>query len=348
MRRVKLVVVGFGNVGRALIRLIALKRRVVAEKYGLHLDVVGIADSKGIALKPSGFEEYELLKLCEVPRSGVSLFEPYARAGASVEDIYNEAQPDIHVELTPANYVTGEPGLSNVLFAISRGVHVVTANKAPLALAFSKVMSSAAAKRVLVKFGGTVMGGTPLIEMLTAMRAYDVEYVEGILNATSNYILSEMCNRLVDFEEALKKAQAVGVAEADPSLDVEGVDAAAKLVILSNVVGKPIKLSDVHRESLARVSLRDVVEALRQGYVLKQIASINLLEGVASVRIARVPREDILAKVEGTLNCIKMKTNVSELVLIGKGGGGVETAHTVLDDILSIAINMVDGYAARY
>ncbi|MEM1613265.1 MAG: homoserine dehydrogenase [Desulfurococcaceae archaeon] len=336
MIRASLVVVGFGSVGRSLVKIVAYRGRAIANRYSLTLRVVGVVDSKGMAFKAGGFEEHELLKLCELPRSGVSLFKPYARDYVDLEELYSETQPDVHVELTPSNYETGEPGLSNILRALSRGVHVVTANKAPIALHYGELMSLARNRRTALKFGATVMGGTPFIETLSHMKIHEIEHVEGILNATTNYILTEMHKNLVDFEEALKRAKAIGVAEADPSLDIEGVDAAAKLTIISHVVGRSVKMSDVERESLTTVKLKDVVEALRHGHVLKYVASLDLENGKAFVKVLRVPRENLLATVDGTLNCVRVKTSVSDLVLVGKGGGGPETAYTVLNDVLSV------------
>lgn len=336
VKRTKLVIVGFGSVGRSLARIIAYKRNLLAKKYSITLDVVGVVDSKGMVVKPHGLEEHELLRLCELPRSGVSLYQPFAKSYVDLKELYDETQPDIHVELTPSNYETGEPGTSNMSFALTRGIHVVTANKAPLVMHYSTLRELAEAKKVSLKFGATVMGGTPLVEMLHYMKSREVKRVEGILNATTNFILTEMSEKLVSFEEALQKARIMGVAEANPHLDVEGIDAAAKLVIISHVIGYPVTLENVVREPLVGIQLRDILEAERQGYVLKYIASLDTETSKASVKVKRIPHNDVLAGVKGTLNCVKIATEDSPLVFIGKGGGGVETAHTVLDDVLSI------------
>lgn len=335
---VRVVVVGFGSVGRALVRVIALKRKAIERRYGFSVDVVGVADSKGMALKSDGFTDYELLKLSEMPRSGVNMFVPYAVNLVDLKYMYDSVQPDVHVELTPANYVNGEPGLSNITYALSRGIHVVTANKAPLVLRFRELMGLAKQKSLQIKFRSTVMGGTPLIDMLMSMKSEDVERIEGILNATTNYILTEMHDKLIDFDEALRRAQAIGVAEADPTLDIDGVDASAKLVILSNIIGYGIRLEDVKRESISKVRLRDVIEAIKEGYVIKYIASLDVKNNKASIQVVRIPKNDVFAQINGTLNAVKIKTDVGELFFVGKGGGGVETAHSVLDDVISIAL----------
>ncbi|MEM1679184.1 MAG: homoserine dehydrogenase [Ignisphaera sp.] len=337
-RKVKIALIGFGSVGRALARVIALKRKIISSKYGILIDVVGVADSKGMALKAEGFDEYELLKLCELPRSGVNLFKPYAYQGVDLDVLYDNTQPEIHIELTPSEYISGEPGVSNIVYAIDRGAHVVTANKAPLVLRYREIVSRALSKGVKIKFRATVLGGTPFIETLMNMRSHDIEKVEGIVNATSNFILTEMHERLIDFNDALKRAQALGVAEANPALDIDGIDAAAKLVIISNVLEKPVTIEEIYKESISGITLKDVIDAVRQGCVLKSIASFDIRGRKASIRVVRIPKSDLFAQINGIMNGVRIRSDATEVVFIGKGGGSMETAHSVLDDILSIAM----------
>lgn len=343
MKVVRIAVIGFGNVGRAFVRVVALKKRIVESKYGVSLSIVGVADSKGMALKNDGFTEYELLKLCEVPRSGVNLFSPYAYNYVDLKYMYDSVQPDIHVELTPSNYVTGEPGLSHIAFALSRGAHVVTSNKAPIVLKYSVLMGIAKKRSLQLRFRATVMGGTPLIDTIMSLKSEDIEKIEGILNATTNLILTEMHDKLIEFDEALKRAQIMGIAEADPTLDIDGIDAAAKLVILSHIIDRSITLEDVKRESMSKVRLRDVIEAIKEGFTIKYIASMDIRRREAYVKIVRISSTDVLAQVNGTLNAVKIKTDVGEIFFVGKGGGGIETAHSVLDDIIAIALSAEGG-----
>lgn len=343
MKIVRVVVIGFGNVGRAFARVVALKKKIIESRYGISLSIVGVADSRGMALKSDGFTEYELLKLCEVPRSGVNLFSPYAFNYVDLNYMYDMVQPDIHVELTPSNYSTGEPGVSNIMFALGRGAHVVTSNKAPIVLKYNELIGMAKNRSLQLRFRSTVMGGTPLIDTIMSLRSEEVERIDGILNATTNLILTEMHDKLIEFEEALKRAQIMGVAEADPTLDVDGVDASAKLVIISHVIGRSIRLEDVKRESLSKVKLRDVIEAIKEGFIVKYIASFDVRRREAYVKVMKIPRSDVFAQVNGTLNAVKIKTDVGEILFVGKGGGGIETAHSVLDDVIAVSLGVEGG-----
>ena len=337
VRVIKVALIGFGTVGRSLAKLIALKGRSIEEKYNTRLSIIAIADSGGAAIKEEGFTSYELLRLTEFPRSAVSTYSPYGVPGAEVADIYRRIVPDIHVEATPSNYVDGEPGISNVLYALESGAHVVSCNKAPFVLKYSYIMNLASGKELRIKFKATVMAGTPLVDLLMSLKGYEVERVEGVLNGTTNFILTEMHENLITYEEALKKAQVMGIAESDPDLDVKGWDSAAKLVIISNVLGKSLSLGDVIRDGLSRLSIRDVYRAIKEDSVIKFVAELDLREGRASVKLSKVPKNSIFASITGTLNAVKIRTDVNEITLIGKGAGGPETAHAVLDDIITIA-----------
>ncbi len=338
---VRVLVVGFGHVGRAFARLTALKGSLVERRFGVRVKIVGVVDSRGAALKPEGFSGAELLKVSEVPRSSVCFSEPYGVCGLSLKSLYDSVQPDVHVEVTPSNYVSGEPGLSNVMFALSRGANVVLANKAPLALKFDDIMGSARARGLKVKFRATVMGGSPLIDTVLSLRSHEVKKVYGIFNATTNYILTLMHESLIGLDEALKTAQAMGVAEADPSLDIDGWDAAAKLVILARLLGLKLNISGIARESLSKVTLRDVVEALKRNSVIKHVAGFDALSGEAWVKPETLSSDSVLSKVNGLLNAAVIETDVCDYILIGKGGGPVETAHSLLDDIVSITGGLI-------
>ena len=337
VRRVKVAVVGFGTVGRSLVRLITLRGDVLERKYGIRVSIVAIVDSKGAAVNSGGFSAYDLMRLCEVPRSRVSSYGQYGIPDASIVDVYERVTPDVHVEVTPSNYQDGEPGFGNVMYAIESGVNVVSANKGPFALKYREVTGLAERKGVRVRFKATVMAGTPLIDLLMGLKGYEIDYVEGILNATTNFILTEMQDKLISYEEALDKAKALGIAETDPSVDVKGLDAAAKLVIISNVIGSPVSLSSIGLDDLSTLKVSDVYSALREGKTIKYVARLDIRERRGQVRIRKVPRDSIFGSTSGTLNAVRIVSDVNEISIVGYGGGGLQTAHALLDDIITVS-----------
>ncbi|MEZ0394221.1 MAG: homoserine dehydrogenase [Desulfurococcaceae archaeon] len=337
-RRFAVLVAGFGSVGRALARAVAMRSKYIELRHAVQLKVVGVVDSRGAAIKPEGFTDYELLKLAELPRGGVSSFQGYGRPGLNAAEALELLSPDALAELTPANYETGEPGLSHVLAALRAGCHVVTSNKAPLVKAFARIMDEARRRGLSVRYRATVMGGSPFMEALLGVRSHEVVEVRGLLNATTNYVLTLMQERRIDMGTAVRHAQAVGVAEADPSLDLAGVDAAAKLVIISWTIGRPIGLEEVRRRSVEGLKLEELLGALARGKVVKQVAYLNPTRGEAYVEPVELEASDPLASISGTTNAVKVVTDATEFFFVGKGGGGVETAHSVLDDLIAVAL----------
>ncbi len=337
VRDVKAVLVGFGNVGRALTKLLAVKGELIEHRYGVRIKVVAIVDSKGAALSEEGFTRYELLKLCELPRGHISQ-SSYGLPHIGVRELYSRLQPDIHVEITPSNYDDGEPGLSHIITALKNGIHVVTANKAPLVLAYKRLLNLASKRKLQLRFKATVMAGTPIIDLLNSLKGYIVNEVEGILNGTTNYILTEMHENLISFNEALRKAQILGIAESNPELDLNGLDAAAKLVIISNVIQKPVKLNEIFRESVSNVDIREIYKSIKAGVVIKYIAHLDFSKGEYYVKLKKIPRDSFFGLIDGSLNAIKIMTDINDIFICGKGAGGMETAHSILDDILNIAL----------
>lgn len=323
---------GFGGVGRELARLIALRAGEVERFYGVRVRVVAVVDSRGAAVCPRGFERYELLRLAETPRSAAAS-GPCGRPGAGVDEVYSEAAPSIHVEATPPNYETGEPGLGHAFKALREGASFVTANKAPLALRFWDLVGEAAARGLYLGYKATVMAGTPLVSLLRGLRGYDLQAFEGVLNATTNYILTLMHERLVSMDEALEAAVLEGVAEPDPRVDLEGWDPAAKLVIAVNTLGYRLSLGDVSREPL-RVGLEEVLAASRRGSVLRYVAEFRPREGLAAVRVREVGADSFLAQARGTFNAVRVDVGVNEIRLAGRGGGVDVTAHALLNDVI--------------
>lgn len=338
---IKIFINGFGCVGRALAKIIVEKRDAIEKKHGLRIKVVALKDSRGAVFSYEGLGAGDLLKLIEYPRSSIGLYEPYGKIGVGLDEIYDQCLPDIHVELTPSNYNGGEPGVSNVLYALDRGANIVLANKAALVYKFREIMGIARKKGLVVKYKATVMGGTPFIDVLLSLKTIHVSRIYGILNATTNYVLTYMHRHLVDLDEALENAISLGVAEKNPIYDIEGIDAAAKLVIISNTLGIPLGINNVMRTSLKNVSLRDIVDALRRGEVIKYIARLDFEKQFAEVAPRRIRSNNMLAGIDGLMNAVIIEHEYGDIFFSGKGGGCRETASMVLEDILSASLRGV-------
>ena len=245
-------------------------------------------------------------------------------------------EAEVVVEVTPVNIKNGEPALSHITKAFKTEKHVVTTNKGPLALAMPALTELAEYNNVYLRFSGTVGGGTPMLEFAKRCLAGDkILAIKGILNGTTNYILSEMYQKHVSFEDALANAQKLGYAEREPSMDIDGFDTACKVVILSNwIMNKRITLKDVDRTGIRDVSLQMLEEAAQKNSTIKLIGSIE--DNKIAVKPTEIPITNPLC-VTGVLNAITFSTEYAmDQTLIGRGAGGIETASAVLRDLLDI------------
>lgn len=272
-RSIRLLLIGVGNVGRRVLELLAQKRALLAERFGLTLVLVGAADSSGAAVQSAGLDPLEVVRL-KMAGLGVADYAGAGRPGASALELVETARADMLLAAAPANLQDGQPGLGCIERALHRSMHVVTADKAPLVLAYPRLQALAQEHGVQLRFSATVGGGLPAINIgRRDLAVTRVERLEGILNLTTNYILTRMAEGQ-SYAEALAQAQAAGHAEADPRLDVEGWDAASKLVILAHsVLGCPATLADVERVGITHLTGEALREAAAAGKRIKPLAS---------------------------------------------------------------------------
>ena len=278
-KEVRFLLVGTGNVGRRFLELVVRKRTTLHDRLGLALIPVGVADTSGAAICPpnvtdAGLDPQQLVEL-KAKGLGAAGYPDWGRPGLSALDMVRTVDADLLLEASPANLEDGQPGLGCIEAALSRGMHVVTANKAPLVLAFPRLLAVARDQGVKLRFDATVAGGLPAVNLgQRDLAAADVQRLEGILNLTTSYILTRMAEDGLSYAEALADAQAAGHAETDPSLDVEGWDAASKLVILAHsVLHYPAALSNVTVEGITGIDAGMLQRAAREGKRLKLIAS---------------------------------------------------------------------------
>ena len=326
---VRVALLGCGNVGGALAELLVARQDDIAARTGIRLELVGIAVADIDRPRPS-----------TIPPA---LFETDSAALAVRADV------DIVVELIGGLH----PAHELIESALRAGKPVVTANKAVLALSGAELADLAAANGVDLLYEAAVAGAIPVIRPLReSLAGEQIVRVMGIVNGTTNFILTRMEEDGMGFEEALAEAQRLGMAERDPTADVEGHDAAAKAAILAALAfGSDVVDVDVHREGISGIAAADVAYANRLGYSVKLLAIAELVDGgpELSVRVhpAMVPKSHPLASVRGAFNAVFIEGAVSgELMLYGRGAGGGPTASAVLGDLVDAARNMRAGAPA--
>ena len=328
----RIILCGFGVVGQSLVKLFESRAEDLHVKYGLKPRVIGVFDSKGSAVDQSGLN---LSKLVEVKKK-FGTVKNYADTKNSMSgvDMLKNIEADVLIETTASNYKDAEPGMTHITTAMKKSMHVISVNKGPLALAFPSLLELAIYNQVMFKFSGTVGGGTPILDYAkNSLSGERITSFAGILNGTTNYILSNMATGL-SFNEALKDAKDKGYVEADESLDLDGLDAAAKLVILANwIMGMKVTLPDINCTGIRKVTVDDIKKAAKNNCAIKLIASCNKELAVGPIEISN---DDPLC-VNGTLNAIAFTSEHSGTqTIIGKGAGGMETASSILRDLLDI------------
>jgi homoserine dehydrogenase len=329
----RLLIIGFGNVGQNLVRILLSKAAELYSLYGLNPKVVACVDSKGVAISQDGLDFDRLLEAKSAKKS-VSAYHGKTVIYNPV-DIIENTEAEVMIELTPTNLENGEPGTTHITSAMKTGKHVITANKGPLAIAFPSLIELSSYNNVRLGFSGTVGGGTPILEFAKkCLRGDRILSFRGVLNGTTNYILTKMEEGLT-FQDALADAKQKGYAEASPKLDIEGYDAAAKLVIMANwIMAKKVTIRDVTRRGILDVDLHSVKRAHDKGKAIRLIAYCN--HGSLQVMPLEIRKDDPVC-VSGTLNAVTFASEYSgEKTIIGRGAGGLETASAILRDLIEI------------
>jgi homoserine dehydrogenase len=332
--------IGYGVVGQSFTNMLLRRHNETVKDYGLNLKVVAIVDRRGAAVNVKGLNLERMLSV-KKQTGTVSADPEFGVPGKLPLEVIESLEAEAVVEASSTNVKNGEPGLSHIKTAFKTGKHVVTTNKGPLALAFPALTELAAYNNVYLRFSGTVGGGTPVLELAKKCLAGDkITAIRGILNGTTNYILTEMAEKRITFQQALDNAQRLGYAETDPSMDVDGIDPACKVVIMTNwIMNKKITLKDVDVQGIRGVTLAALEKAAKRGNTIKLLGSIN---GKARVAPAEVSRHDPLC-VSGVLNAVTFVSEFAgEETIIGRGAGGPETASAILRDLLDIRHNLAD------
>ena len=317
MKSIKVGLLGIGTVGSGTFNVLKRNQQEIAARAGRAIEIMMVADLNTERAKELTNGEVEVV-------SDANL-------------VINNPEIDIVIELI------GGYGIAKdlVLKAIANGKHVVTANKALIATHGNEIFKAAQEKGVIVAFEAAVAGGIPIIKALReGLTANRIEWIAGIINGTTNFILSEMRDKGLDFEVVLKEAQRLGYAEADPTFDIEGVDAAHKLTIMAAIAfGIPVQFNKAHVEGITKLQATDIRYAEQLGYRIKLLGITKRTPAGIELRVhpTLVPASRLIANVEGAMNAVLVRGDaVGETLYYGKGAGAEPTASAVIADLVDI------------
>ena len=328
MRKISVGIIGFGTIGSGVVKILQDNGDIIKKRLGVIVEVTKIADldittDRGIKVNP------EILT-------------------TDAQEVINHPEVNVIVELI-GGY---EPARSLILHAINAGKHVVTANKALLAKHGSEIFSISEDQQVSIGFEAAVGGAIPIIRAIReSFVANKIYSIEGIVNGTANYILSKMSDEHCSFDLALKEAQEKGFAEADPTFDIEGIDSAHKIAILSQLAyGTPVKFEDITIQGISSITIHDIECAREFGYRVKLLAISKFDGDFVDIRIhpAMIPQSNPMANVNGVLNAVRVCDDLmEENILIGHGAGSLPTGSAVIADIIEIARDILSGSKLR-
>ena len=328
MKMIKVGMIGFGTIGAGVAKILAGNGEILMQRLGAGVELVKVADldittDRGVKLAPDVLT-------------------------TSADEVINHPDIDVVIELI-GGY---EPARKFLLQAIDQGKHVVTANKALLAKHGDEIFLAASEKGLSIGFEASIGGAIPIIRSIReAFVANRIQSIEGIVNGTANYILSKMSDENCDFDIALKEAQEKGFAEADPTFDIEGIDSAHKIAVLTRLAyGTPVPFDDITVTGISGINSEDIECAREFGYRIKLLA-ISKYDGQAiDIRVhpAMIPIAHPMANVNGALNAIRICDDMmKENILIGHGAGALPTGSAVVGDVVEIARNILSGVGER-
>lgn len=322
---IKIAIIGFGVIGRGVVEVLLDKKEEIREYIGDY-NIVAIAEKDGVIYDEKGLS-----------RDVLDYSSQDFTTGSTMEIIQN-AEFDVAIEVTPTDIKKGEPGLTHMKECLKRGAHVITSNKGPIVVGYKELQDLAAKNNVSLKFEATVGGGMPIINLArNNLAGNEIESVKGVLNGTCNFILSRMETEKMSYHQVLAEAQELGYAEADPSYDVEGIDSAAKLVIIANaLLDLNATFDDVDIDGISMISPEAFDVALEKNYTIRLIGEVDKETGSIKVSPRLVPAHHPLC-VTGTLNALQVRTDLAgDIVVVGKGAGKKETASAIVSDLLEI------------
>ena len=340
---VRIVVCGLGRAGQAFVNLLVQKGKDLQKRYDLNLKAVAAVDIGGAAVSPAGLPLEDLM--AHLKKGGkVEEMPGFGKKGLSGKEVLSSMPGEVLVETTPTNIKDGEPGMTHLRTALGSGKHVVTAAKGPLVLRYQELKDLADKGKVRLMISAATAAALPTLDVgLSCLAGTEVLNAEGILNGTTNYILTRMYEEGTPYKDALAEAQKMGVAEPAPSLDVEGRDTANKILLIANeVLQAALSLKEIPVEGITRVTPEDIQKAKKEGKIIKLIGRAEKKDGkvAASVAPMALPLDHPLASVRGTEKAISYLTDTMDRVTVSGGKSNpVGAAAALLKDIIRIYRN---------
>ncbi len=339
MNELKLALLGFGNAGRAFAEMLLEKQEEIRAVYGRDVLVTAISTaSRGTIVNSEGIDLEKALR--DIETKGIFGDDTPGLCSLSSLEVVEKADCHVVIEMTPLNIFTGQPAISHIKKAFSLNRHVITANKGPIAWAFDELEKEAKERGLCFYYETTVMDGTPVFNLVEhTLKFCKVTEISGILNSTTNYILEELAKGK-PYDEILKAGKELGFIEADPAMDIEGYDAAAKVTALLNVLMKAgITPEQVDRKGIEGITAEDIKNAAERGKVIKLLCRGQLTDnGVkASVKPVEVDREDMLAAVDSTTSVVSITTDLmGKLSVIEHAPEIQQTAYGIFGDMIRV------------
>ena len=336
----KLAFIGFGVVGQGLTEILLEKKDMLAEKYDFNYTIVAISD----IIKGSVYDEkgLDMKKILEIVKNKKKLDEyPSGIKGMDSLSTIKKTNSDTIIEVTYTDVKTGEPAITHIKAAFNAGKNVVSTNKGPVVKQVAELIDMARSNNVHYGFEGVVLAGTPVLNLVKySLAGNRIKSFKGILNGTTNYILTRM-EEGMNYNDALKKAQELGYAEADPTGDVEGLDTLGKVVILTNIVlEKNLSWKDVERKGITGITKNDIKKAKEEGKRWKLIGSGEVqLDGSVKAKVwpEKLQLSDPLYGIGGAINALTFNTDeLGPVTIVGPGAGKRETGFSLLIDLLDI------------
>jgi homoserine dehydrogenase len=335
----RVAVIGYGGVGRAFVELINSKKDYL-QKEGISLQLNYVIGRNGGIYNSGGIDIGDFIKFGAKQRD-ITKYSKGGNAEITFEKMLQNKDVDVVIEMTPTNKETGEPGMTHIRRSLESGINVVTANKGPILIAYKELKSIALRKGVQLGIGCTTGGALPSINGgMMDLAGADILSIEGVLNGTTNFIINEMEYSGVTYQEALKKAQTLGIAETNPSMDVEGWDTAGKLLILTNVLmNEDKKLKDISVEGITNITPKDIKSCLAEGKKYKLLGKTIMENGKVhmTVKLEKLDSTHPLYGVDGKNKAVRYTSDVlGDLTIIGGASGVIPAGASILRDLINI------------